>query len=183
MRNVAAASVLVDQLSPPSDGPVPAERLGFDILRNFIDLERITYTTDLVVAGARPEHLEQQPLPVLIVAVRGDDGEPFGMDVMRALNPHYHISQFLMSPLGEQLTPELANFMRLGVDELRKLRAQDVRQLGWPLSRWNVLFGVGVNFLMDVGLRPRDLKMDPMEALASAALPDDQGEPLFRIEL
>jgi hypothetical protein len=43
----------------------------------------MTYVSELVVAGARPEHLEKQPLAVLIVGVRGDKGEPFGLHVMQ----------------------------------------------------------------------------------------------------
>jgi hypothetical protein len=187
-RAVPAASVLVDNLPPPTQGPPPAARLTHDVLHNYVELERVTYAADLVIAGARPEHLEQQPLPVLIVGVRGDDGEPFGFHIMRALNPYYPMGQFLKSPLGEQLTPELAAFMKLDAAALRAggLSAQDVRELGWPLSRWNYLFGVGIPFFTDLGMRAREFTMDAHEALATAVLPvedDGTSEPLFRIEL
>lgn len=184
MRLKGVASVLVDQLPPASDAPPAAERLGLDILKNYTELERVTYVSDLVVAGARPEHLEQQPLPVLILGVRGDNGEPFGYHVLKALNPHYTMAQFLASPLGEQLTPELIEFMRLTHAELRSLNACEVRQLGWPLSRWHLLFGVGVNFFTELGMKTRDLCIGAEEALATALLPDEEGsEPLFKIEL
>ena len=183
MRRCGTASVLVDRLPPAREEPQRAERLGVNILTNYVEAEKITYVTDLVIAGARPEHLEQQPLPVLIVGVRGDAGEPFGMGVMRSLNPYYSFAQLLASPIGEQLTTELVGFMHLGPDELKTLTASEVRQLGWPLSRWHALFGVGTNFFTDLGLKPRELCMTTEEALATAALPNEDGEPVFKIDL
>jgi hypothetical protein len=82
-RSATAASVLVDHLPPPPDGPPPAGRITHDVLKNYVELERMTYVSDLVVAGTRPEHLECQPLAVLIFGVRGDKGEPFGLHVMQ----------------------------------------------------------------------------------------------------
>lgn len=82
-RSATAASVLVDHLPPPPDGPPPADRISHDVLKNYVELERMTYVNDLIVAGARPEHLETQPLAVLIIGVRGDKGEPFGLHVMQ----------------------------------------------------------------------------------------------------
>jgi hypothetical protein len=183
MRLQTVPSVLIDQLPSANQAPLPAEQLTSDVLRNFVELGRITYTDDLLVAGARPEHLEQQPLPILVVGVRGDKGEPFGMSVMQALNPHYTVAQLLQSPLGEQLTPELACFIRLDAQELKTLKPADVRALGWPLSRWYGLFGVGVDFFTSIGMRAREFRMDSEEALATAVLPDDSGEPIFKILL
>ena len=104
---------------------------------------------------------------------------------MRSLNPNYSFAQFLASPLGDQLTPELVGFMQLGQDELKTLNACEVRQIGWPMSRWHALFGVGTRFLTDLGLKPRELCMTTEEALATAALPDDEegAEPVFKIDL
>jgi hypothetical protein len=189
-RSATAASVLVDHMPPPPDGPPPADRITYDILKNYVELERMTYTSDLVVAGARPEHLETQPLAVLIVGVRGDKGEPFGLHVLQALNPFYTIGRLLASPLGEQITQELAAFMHLDANALKSggLTADDVRTVGWPISRWFHVFGVGVDFLLDLGMKRREFAMDDAEALSTAGLSLDEGdgtnEPaLFKIEL
>jgi hypothetical protein len=177
-------------MPPPPDGPPPADRITYDILKNYVELERMTYTNDLVVAGARPEHLETQPLAVLIVGVRGDKGEPFGLHILQALNPFYTIGRLLASPLGEQITQELAAFMHLDAAALKTcgLKAEDVRAVGWPLSRWYHVFGVGIDFFLDLGMKRREFVMDDAEALSTAGLSLDEGdgvnEPaLFKIDL
>jgi hypothetical protein len=166
--------------------------LTFDILKNYVDLERMTYVSDLVVVGARPEHLERQPLAVLIVGVRGDKGEPFGMHVMKALNPYYTLADFLKSPLGEQLTAELAAFIGLDAAALKTsgLRAEDVRSIGWQSARWYYVFGIGIDFFLDLGMKRTEFAMNTDEALATAGLflsLDDEksaSEPaLFKIDL
>jgi hypothetical protein len=84
------------------------------------------------------------------------------------------------------MTQELAAFMRLDANVLKSggLTADDVRSVGWPLSRWFHVFGVGTRFLTDLGLKPRELCMTTEEALATAALPDEDGpDPVFKIDL
>lgn len=192
-RAAARASVLVDHMPPLVDPGKTSglERLTGDILRNYVDMERITYVTDLVISGTRPEHLEQQPLPVLIVGVRGDKGEPFGYEVMKSLNPHYTIGQFLASALGHQLTYELASFMKLDGAALKTygLTAHDVRLINWSLARWYYLFHVGIDFFMDLGMKRREFNMNEDEVIATAALAlndddeDDKQPALFKIDL
>lgn len=190
-RSANAASVLVDHMPPPMGVPSAAtERLTWDILKNYVELERITYVTDLVLAGARPEHLENQPLPVLIVGVRGDRGEPFGYETMKSLNAHYTIGQFLAGPLGDQITQELSAFMRLDENALKShgLTASDVRSIGWSLSRWYHVFGVGIDFFLNLGMKRREFFLNDDEAIATAALCLDDGDEanqpaLFKIEL
>jgi hypothetical protein len=112
------------------------------------------------------------------------------LHILQALNPFYTIGRLLASPLGEQITQELAAFMHLDATALKTcgLKAEDVRAVGWPLSRWYHVFGVGIDFLLDLGMKRREFVMDDAEALSTAGLSlderDGENEPaLFKIDL
>jgi hypothetical protein len=67
------------------------------------------------------------------------------------------------------------------------LTADDVRAVGWPLSRWFYVFGIGIDYFLELGMKRREFAMDSDEALSTAGLSLNDGdgnEPaLFKIDL
>lgn len=68
------------------------------------------------------------------------------------------------------------------------LKADDVRAVGWPLSRWFHVFNVGIDYFLEIGMKRHEVIMDSEETLSTAGLSLDDGdgtnEPaLFKIEL